>query len=346
VAAINPPTWLQAGSYSAQHDRLALAGMLLYPGIAADEGSPWRVRSGVKPSYQNLQMRVRAQATPTMNVIVSGGYAIIDARDTGGKGTYVCCNDGDVVLSIDAAGGAGQYRKDCVVASVYDAETSGTANEWRLEVIKGTNATSAGAAARPALPANSIPLADIAVGPSQTSVATANITDARPYTVASGGILPVTSSAAPTRLAPGQMLYHTNTDQFVYGMSSGSTAVLNPKPTAWTPISLTGAWTTYTGGNGSTPTPSARITADGTLELAGIMWGVAINAGANASIGSVPASMIPDYAIRGVAATSVAQNFARIAIDPTTGAITATNGGTALGSTGFLQLDGIRGRAR
>ncbi|MFF4943739.1 hypothetical protein [Streptomyces rubiginosohelvolus] len=226
MAEINPPAWMQAGTHPARTDRLTVSSLLTHPGNAADEGSPTRVRSGVKPSFQQYQLKVRAAPTPNLTVIVSGGTAYVDNRDTGGMGAYVCVNDGDKTLAVQPAGGAGQYRKDVVVASVYDAETAGSANEWRLEVLQGAYAASAGAAVRPSLPPNCVVLADLAIGPSQASVAAGNITDARVFTVAAGGILPVASSAAPARPYPGQVMYQTNTDTFVYGKSDGSTANL------------------------------------------------------------------------------------------------------------------------
>ncbi|MFF7534869.1 hypothetical protein ACFZB2_38155 [Streptomyces bobili] len=221
MAIINPPAWQQAPSYPARNDRLALSAQLGYPGNAADEATPLHVRSGVKPSYQQYQLKVRAAGTPNMTVIVSGGFVVVDQRDTGGQGAYICANDGDVTLSVNAAGGAGQFRKDTVVASVYDAEYAGALSEWRLEVIQGPYAASAGATVRGTLPTNCVVLADLAIGASATSVTNANITDGRVYAVGLGGILPVSSASAPARPHPGQVHYLTDTDAFELGTLAG-----------------------------------------------------------------------------------------------------------------------------
>ncbi|WP_330349280.1 hypothetical protein [Streptomyces sp. NBC_00582] len=226
MATINPPAWMQAGSYPARNDRLSSSLFGTYPGFSADEAFPLRTRSGVKPSYQNQQLKVRAAGTPNMTVIVSGGMAYIDSRDTGGSGLYACANDADVTLTVAAAGGAGQYRKDTVVASVYDAEYAGALSQWSLEVIQGPYAASAGATVRGTLPTNCVPLADLAIAPSQTSVTNSNITDVRVYTVAEGGIVPITASTDMARPAPGQVRYRTDTDTFVYGKADGTTAAL------------------------------------------------------------------------------------------------------------------------
>jgi hypothetical protein len=218
--------WMQAGSYPARNDRLVVSALLTYPGFSVDEPYPVRVRQGVRPSYQNQQMKVRPAPTPNMTVIVSGGICYVDQHDTGGQGTYVCVNDADTTLNVQPAGGAGQYRKDTVVAAVYDAEYAGSVSEWRLEIIQGPYAATAGATVRGTLPNNAQVLADIAIGPSQTSVSAANITDIRNYSVAAGGIVPITSSADMNRPAVGQVRYRYDTDTFVYGKADGTTAAL------------------------------------------------------------------------------------------------------------------------
>ncbi|MGW6598508.1 hypothetical protein [Streptomyces sp. NPDC055036] len=226
MATINPPAWMQAGPYPARTDRLVISALLGYPGFLVDEATPMRIRQGVKPSYQNQQLKVRPTPTPSMAVIVSAGFSFVDQHDAGGTGAYVCVNDSDVTLTIAPAGGAGQYRRDCVVASVYDAETAGTVSEWRLEVIQGTYAASAGQAARPSLPSNAQILADITLSPSQASVAAANIIDVRQFSVAVGGIQPTTASADMPRPHPGQVRYRQDTDTFVYGKADGTTVPL------------------------------------------------------------------------------------------------------------------------
>ncbi|MEV5659791.1 hypothetical protein [Streptomyces flaveolus] len=237
MAIINPPMWMQAGSYPARNDRLALTALLSYPGFAVDEATPLRIRQGVKPSYQNYQLKVRPAPTPNMTVIVSAGFAYVDQHDTGGQGTYICVNDGDVTLQVPPAGTAGQYRKDTVVASVYDGEYAGSSSEWRLEVIQGPYAASAGATVRGTLPPNAQVLADLSIGPSQTAVAAGNIADLRNYSVAAGGIVPVASNIAPNRLHPGQTMYLTDTDTFKYGKQDGTVGTLR-EDSGWIGMTL------------------------------------------------------------------------------------------------------------
>ena len=245
MAPISPPAWMQAGTYSARNDRLVLAGLLGYPGFTADEATPLRIRQGVRPSYQNQQLKVRAAGTPNMTVIVSAGICYIDNHDLAGYGCYVCVNDADYTVTVPAAGGAGQYRKDTIVASVYDAETAGATNEFRIELIQGPYAASAAAAVPGTLPNNAQVLAYIAVAPSQSSVTSGNISDIRNFAVASGGIVPLSSSVDMNHPAPGQTRYYTDTDRMLYGKLDGTSGELQKAPgsaTSWTPT-----WTTSTG---------------------------------------------------------------------------------------------------
>jgi hypothetical protein len=231
MAVITPPPWLQAGSYPARTDRLGgITAHLYYAGFAIDEATPLRPRAGVRPSYQGYQLKVRAAATPNMSVLVSGGIAWVDNHDINGYGTYVMINDGDVTLTVAPAGGVGQFRKDSVCFTTYDAETAGSANECRLEVIQGPYASTAGATVRGTIPPNAVVLADVAVAPSQTSVSNGNISDVRNFTVALGGIAPIPSTVAPNHPHPGQTWYQPDTDDVMIGKSDGTSRPITPDP--------------------------------------------------------------------------------------------------------------------
>lgn len=264
MTVISPPAWQQAGTYPARTDRLsAITSGLWYSGFAADEATPLRPRQGVRPSFQGYQLKARAAGTPNMTVIVSGGMAFIDNHDINGYGTYVLVNDGDVTVTIAAAGGAGQFRKDSVCLSVYDAETAGAVNSAVLEVIQGPYAASAGATVRGTLPPNSIVIADVAIAPSQTSVAAGNITDVRNFTASLGGIAPIPSTIAPARPHPGQVWYQPDTDGFRYGKSDGTVADLMPAAfSGWKNLTSFGALQT-----GATAATSPNVPQVGDLVI-------------------------------------------------------------------------------
>jgi len=90
-------------------------------------------------------------------------------------GTYVGYNDATVVLSITTADPTNP-RIDRVCLTVNDAYYTGALNNAVLQVVAGTPA---GSPVAPALPANSISLATVAVGAGATAITNANITDTR-----------------------------------------------------------------------------------------------------------------------------------------------------------------------
>jgi hypothetical protein len=90
-------------------------------------------------------------------------------------GTYVTYNDASAVLSLNTADPTNP-RVDLVCATVNDAYYTGSLNNVVLQVVAGTPA---GSPVAPALPANSISLATVAVGAGATAITNANITDTR-----------------------------------------------------------------------------------------------------------------------------------------------------------------------
>jgi hypothetical protein len=110
-----------------------------------------------------------------LSVIVASGWAAIVGTTQANMGTYVTYNDAPVVLSITTADPTNP-RIDRVCATVNDAYYTGALNNVVLQVVAGTPA---GSPVAPALPANSISLATVAVGAGATAITNANITDAR-----------------------------------------------------------------------------------------------------------------------------------------------------------------------
>jgi hypothetical protein len=189
MTVINPPAWLQAGSYPARTDRLVTASIIKNPGVA-----------------QTGDLLVEQNPTPGMSVVVAGGRAWIEDAVAGGdvnKGMYNFVNDGSVTLTIDAAH-ATQYRVDRVVAQVEDSAVAGAVDLASLVVLPGTtDATLVGAQALvPAVPDAAISLATVIVGPSVTSITNSNITNstttATLYPQMVSSPIVVTSTTRPT----------------------------------------------------------------------------------------------------------------------------------------------------
>lgn len=227
MAPVTPPSWLQAGSYNAQNDRLSAAGMM----IPLATAGPLAALPGVKPSYQEAGLRVTQRATPDMQVTVAAGTCFIAATSTLG-GVYQCHNNAAYDVPITAAH-ASLGRRDLIVARVYDAvDDVGTENDFKIEKVTGIPAS---APTRPSTPAQAIALAEVLVPGASTAVVTANITDLRTYTVSIGGVQPIVNlSEVPLQPYNGQKIWWNlwQTESTFDG-------------TAWQEIRY-GAWLTYT----------------------------------------------------------------------------------------------------
>jgi len=153
-----PPSWLQAGSYPAQYDRLTAQALWATTGIIGSSS-----------------LAVTANSPAGMSVRVASGWAAIIGTTTTNMGVYTIFNDAQDTLTITTADPTNP-RIDLVCATVRDAFYSGANNDVIFQVIAGTPA---GSPVAPALPANSISLATVAVGAAVTQINTGNITDTR-----------------------------------------------------------------------------------------------------------------------------------------------------------------------
>ena len=153
-----PPSWLQAGSYPAQYDRLTAQALWATTGIIGSSS-----------------LAVTANSPAGMSVRVASGWAAIVGTTTINMGVYTIFNDATETLTITTADPTNP-RIDLVCATVRDAFYSGANNDVIFQVIAGTPA---GSPVAPSLPANSISLATVAVGAAVTQINTGNITDTR-----------------------------------------------------------------------------------------------------------------------------------------------------------------------
>jgi hypothetical protein len=158
MAVRTPPSWLQNGSHPAENDRLTTQALWATTGIIKD-----------------TSLAVTQNAPAGMSVLVASGWAAIVGTTQANMGTYVGYNDATTVLTVTTAD-ATNPRIDRVCMTVQDAYYTGSLNDVILQVVAGTPA---GSPVAPALPANSISLATVAVGAGATSITNANITDTR-----------------------------------------------------------------------------------------------------------------------------------------------------------------------
>ena len=153
-----PPSWLQAGSYPAQYDRLTAQALWATTGIIGSSS-----------------LAVTQNSPAGMSVRIASGWAAIVGTTTSNMGVYTVFNDATTVATITAADFTNP-RIDLVCVTVRDAFYSGANNDVIFNVVAGTPA---GSPVAPATPANSIALATVAVAANASTITTADITDVR-----------------------------------------------------------------------------------------------------------------------------------------------------------------------
>ena len=173
MAMRTPPSWLQAGSHTAENDRLNTQGLVNTAGVSAGTNDLLVTQSG----------------TPAMTVSVAAGWGWVLGTTTSTQGMYSTYNDAATTLTVTTANPTNP-RIDIVCMSVRDAAYTGASNDVILQVVAGTAAASPTV---PATPASSIVLAQIAVAAGATSIVNANITDVRTRAKTA---LPISTTAA------------------------------------------------------------------------------------------------------------------------------------------------------
>jgi hypothetical protein len=178
------------------------------------------------------EMKVSANGTPNMTVIVASGDAYVTCYNASG-GVYHVFNDGTTTATITAAH-ATLPRRDLVVVRVQDQEQSGSTNTADILVIAGTpNAVPVD----PTLPAGAsyLTIARVAVAASTTAITNSNITDLRSLASTVGGVIVCTSGTRPASAYAGQHAFESDTSRVVVWDGS-----------AWQTTSQLGSWTAYT----------------------------------------------------------------------------------------------------
>ena len=182
MAIHTPPSWLQNGSHPAENDRLTTQALWATTGIIA-------------PS----SLAVTANAPTNMSVNVASGWAAIVGTIQPNMGTYVAYNDATVNLPIATANPTNP-RIDLVCVTVNDSYYTGSTDNVVIQVVTGTPA---GSPVVPATPANSIPLARVAVAAGALAITSGNITDLRVSVTTNLPIGDITGVTAGTGLTGG-----------------------------------------------------------------------------------------------------------------------------------------------
>lgn len=178
---------IATGAWTIQSTNNALSGRLhdLIPLVKGASLDPSTARSGVyptvsdgTPTYQDLLV-AKTGATGTLTCTINIGGGVINRS---GQGPYEFYNQTQKTVTLTAANGSNP-RIDRISARLYDLAQGDTvpgtlpANGGvQLEVTDGTPA---GSPSPPALPANSIPLAQVLVPTSAANSSQLTVTDLR-----------------------------------------------------------------------------------------------------------------------------------------------------------------------
>lgn len=177
TAAIQPAWTLQSQDTAAvgrYHDGAFLQSLSTTPNNI--------YRSGVIPTVMTggnavpIDLFVTQAGTPNMTVLVNPGNAVV--ANSSGRGPYVCENTGTQTLTV-ATSDPTNPRIDLVYLQVIDTVAGDTGSSTtQVGIVTGTPASSPSV---PALPTNgvSIPLVQVRVNATVTSITNSNITDVR-----------------------------------------------------------------------------------------------------------------------------------------------------------------------
>jgi hypothetical protein len=182
MALVSPPSWLQAGSYPAESDRQVQQALYATTGI-----------------INSSSLAITANSPAGMTVLAATGWAAIVGTTQANMGVYTFYNDATTTLTVTTANPTNP-RIDRVVATVRDAYYTGAFNDVIFQVLAGTPA---GSPVAPAIPANSISLATIAVGAAVTQINSGNITDTRTEVTTNLPVGDITAVTAGTGLSGG-----------------------------------------------------------------------------------------------------------------------------------------------
>lgn len=319
MAIINPPAWIQQGSYPARTDRLVMSSLVWQQGVV--EGLDVSQTSGV-----------------SMGVRVNAGKAFIQGTSASLQGMYNVINDAFTTIPLEGSDPT-FTRYDLIVLRILDADVAGSANEARLERITGTASSSPQV---PTAPASSLVLARITVGAGVSTIANASITDTRLFTAAGGGIVWLPNEAARLRLGnppAGRVYYIHQADTGVLWKNTGtswalvveSTAPVTVNPTGNTGWDLSGVYISKNVGflvyDGSIRTTGATVTLTTTLT----------------EVGSAPVGYRPARTMRTtVQGSGSLLQYEAIFYGDGRIAIRALSGGTApsINATSLYNLDG------
>jgi len=161
MAILNPPAYLQAGTYPASSDRLHQISARFLPTVLST--SDVAARGGVLGGQSARQF---ASSMTNWDVAIGKGVGVVENTFTTQGGDYLVLNTATQTLTVTASSPT-TNRIDIIGVRVQDAFYSGAVNSGDLAVVQGTPA--AGAPSDPALPSSFLPLWRVTVSAGTTT---------------------------------------------------------------------------------------------------------------------------------------------------------------------------------
>lgn len=217
MTILNPPAFLQAGTYQARHDRVHMVSSMFQPSLT--ELFNHAVRDGVLPGWDPAYVNSSGWDTTI------SPFSCVIQNDFGvNQGDYIVANLANVVVT-HAASSPTLNRRDIIGVRVRDAFYEGGAiNQADVAIIQGTG--SAGTPSDPALPASFMPIVRAVINAGSSAPV---YQDMRRRTSVRGGIVPIFGNQfADAGRYPGETQYYS--DQGTYRVWNG---------TAWRPYGPT-----------------------------------------------------------------------------------------------------------
>lgn len=252
--SLGPALWMDGPTYNGETVRQ----MDIASGwFAAGTVDALQVRSGV---INNSVGSLQVLPVSGMTIKVGSGFAIVGNTTSNLQSGYKTGTMTSRNLTVPTAD-ATNPRIDKVVIGVNDNGDSTSAGY--VDIIQGTPAASPTA---PATPANALVLATVRVNANSTSVASTNITDARVYTTAAGGVVPWPSLTGIPAGHQGLIAYDTVNSRFFHNDANGADqlAVLPWKPAYAT---VNADMSLATGSTNFTTIASVNINTDGHTDI-------------------------------------------------------------------------------
>lgn len=311
--ALHNAVWMDGVQVNANDLRLQTTAAML-TGASPSGATGIAARPGVRYGTGNP---LGVSASSGMSVSVSAGVAFVQGSTSATAGMYTGCLDTTTTLTATTSDPTNPRIDNVIVQFVDNGNNTSTGT---VNIQAGTPAASPVA---PTLPANSLLLAQLAVGAGVSTITSGNITDKRVYTAGLGGILTMANTSGGISGPAGTYADDLSTGRLKRADGSGNAR--QPKIGAFAAV-----YNTVNGGVGAavgsfTTLAQVSVTCDGSteLEVTGQWAGLTPAAGV-ASGDFISFSLLIDGVVNGFIFGNTTSTVVRVDSNSTNGA----DGGT------------------